>query len=307
MVCKRCGHSFTHDPRPTLARARRARAIAPTPARATTVTANPSAAWSTSPATRSTPSCCRRSNASCWATTPRPGAGHRRLREGGAGPQGGDEATAKADDRELELLNRKIKATIAMLADPTFDGLDELRTTLADLKTKRDTLEATPQARRRTPRRQRSPRRNCGPGHSSSSPASTTWPRAPTIDLQDRQMVEAFVDRIEIDPDAKTGVVFIADLADAFREGSARKPSGDFMGTTERTSWGHPVGRTISQRHAVTGQRAAVPRWIRWRRIPAHVPARYEMRQLRRFGQLPTAVERVLRISKRVVRTRHDD
>jgi hypothetical protein len=29
-----------------------------------------------------------------------------------------------------------------MLADPSFDGLDELRTTLADLKAKRDVLEA---------------------------------------------------------------------------------------------------------------------------------------------------------------------
>ena len=48
----------------------------------------------------------------------------------------------KNDDRELELLNRKIKATVAMLADPAFDGLDELRTALADLKSKRDAIES---------------------------------------------------------------------------------------------------------------------------------------------------------------------
>ena len=29
-----------------------------------------------------------------------------------------------------------------MLADPTFDGLEELKTTLADLKGKRDSLQA---------------------------------------------------------------------------------------------------------------------------------------------------------------------
>jgi hypothetical protein len=46
------------------------------------------------------------------------------------------------DEREQDLLNRKIKATVAMLADPTFDGLDELRTMLADLKAKRDALAA---------------------------------------------------------------------------------------------------------------------------------------------------------------------
>ncbi len=44
-------------------------------------------------------------------------------------------------------------------------------------------------------------------------------------------MVEAFVQRIEINPEAKTGeLILIADLADAFRKGSTREPIGDFMG-----------------------------------------------------------------------------
>ena len=46
------------------------------------------------------------------------------------------------DERDLDHLNRKIKTTLRMLADPTFDGMDELQSTLANLKTKRDALKA---------------------------------------------------------------------------------------------------------------------------------------------------------------------
>ncbi len=136
----------------------------------------------------------------------------------------------KTDDRELELLNRKIKATVAMLADPTFDGLDELRTTLADLKARRDALAT-----------------RLKPVDQPATPAITEdelrrWAMAQfarlddlatrtTVDLQDRQMVEAFVQRIEINPETKTGeIILIADLADAFREGSTREPIGDLRG-----------------------------------------------------------------------------
>jgi hypothetical protein len=41
-------------------------------------------------------------------------------------------------------------------------------------------------------------------------------------------MAEAFVQCIETKPEAKTGeIILIADLADAFREGSTREPIGD--------------------------------------------------------------------------------
>jgi hypothetical protein len=136
--------------------------------------------------------------------------------------------SSPGDDRELELLNRKIKATVAMLTDPSFEGLDELRTTLADLKSKRDALESR--------RKRNAPR---------ATPAFTetqlrAWandqfatldqmaPRA-NVDLKDRQLVEAFVERIEIDPDMKTGVVVIrADLETAMQAGFTREPIGEF-------------------------------------------------------------------------------
>ena len=48
------------------------------------------------------------------------------------------------------------------------------------------------------------------------------------ITLPDRQLVEAYVERIEIDPDPKTGVVILAGgLENAYREGSTRLPIGD--------------------------------------------------------------------------------
>lgn len=138
-------------------------------------------------------------------------------------------ATPKANGRsvrDLELLNRKIKATVAMLADPSFDGLDELRSTLADLKAKRDALSASVTASEK-------------PHEAAISEAELRrWALSQfarlddlatrtTIDIHDRQLIEAFVQRIEINPDAKTGVVFMnADVADAFKANSTRLPIG---------------------------------------------------------------------------------
>lgn len=45
-------------------------------------------------------------------------------------------------ERELEAVNRKIKAVAAMLADPPLDGLHGLRPALSGLKVRRDSLQA---------------------------------------------------------------------------------------------------------------------------------------------------------------------
>jgi len=79
-------------------------------------------------------------------------------------------AYTKNVERDLDAVNRKVKATIAMLADPTFDGLDELRTALADLKAKRDALQA-----RLKPPSRRWARRICGGGPPSGWPRSTAY------------------------------------------------------------------------------------------------------------------------------------
>jgi DNA modification methylase len=79
-----------------------------------------------------------------------------------------------------------------------------------------------------------------------------------TVDLQDRQLVEAFVQRIEINPDAKTGeIILIADLADAFREGSTREPIGDFMGNHEWCFYGWREGAA----HVYLGPNNATDVW----------------------------------------------
>ncbi|MBU6236384.1 MAG: recombinase family protein [Planctomycetes bacterium] len=132
---------------------------------------------------------------------------------------------------EVALLNRKIKAMIGMLSDPTFDGLDELKTTLADLKAKRDALES--QASAVAKKAIAIP----------SADELRRWAieRFGRIDeyvckanptLQDRQLVEAFVDRIEIEPDAKQATVYLfADLETAYKNGFTRDPRGDELAT----------------------------------------------------------------------------
>ena len=53
-----------------------------------------------------------------------------------------------------------------------------------------------------------------------------------TVDLKDRQMVKAFVKRIEINPEAKTGVVYLmADLKGALLRSSTLLPRGDARST----------------------------------------------------------------------------
>ena len=163
----------------------------------------------------------------------------------------------KTDDRELELLNRKIKATVAMLGDPTFDGIDELRTTLADLKSKRDAVAA-----------------RVKPAKQSAEPRFTekelrAWAldqfaRLDDLatrtdnDLKDRQMIEAFVERIEIDPDTKTGVVYVAaDLEGALKRGITRGPIGDFMGAHEWCFYGWKEGAA----HTFLGPNNATDLW----------------------------------------------
>ena len=42
--------------------------------------------------------------------------------------------------KELNAVNRRIQATLAMLADPSFEGLDEIKRNLSDLKSRRDSL-----------------------------------------------------------------------------------------------------------------------------------------------------------------------
>jgi DNA invertase Pin-like site-specific DNA recombinase len=149
------------------------------------------------------------------------------------------------DERELGLLNRKIKATVAMLTDPTFEGLDELRATLAELKAKRDAIEARKRVVEPT-------------APAMSADQLRAWAleqfariddlmTRTTVDLQDRQLVEAFVRRIEIEPETKTGtIVLVPDLKDALDHISTRRPIGDHRGTREWVQYTFPEPRKFS-------------------------------------------------------------
>jgi len=132
--------------------------------------------------------------------------------------------------REIDAVTRRIKATVAMLADPTFDGLDELRTTLADLKARRDTLQARLAARTAsaTPFKEADVRQW----------ASERLGRLDTLlnrkasCLEARKLVHACVERIEIFPDEQRGVLYLPPDAYACftRELSTRVAHGDYRG-----------------------------------------------------------------------------
>ena len=133
--------------------------------------------------------------------------------------------------RELQQLERRIKTTVGLIADPTFEGLDEIRNVLAELKQKRDAL------RRRLAKTEPKAK------SALSTKELREWAEArfeslqdlatqTEVDLADRQLVESFVQRIEINPDEKTGVVVLhADLAAALA--STRVVSGDDPQTDE--------------------------------------------------------------------------
>ena len=157
-------------------------------------------------------------------------------------PKKAEPKRVKSDERDLDLLNKKIKATLGMMADPTFDGMDELQSTLADLKAKRDALTARlkPQAAPAKPEPKEDELRAWALKQFAGLHELTTRTE---ITLQDRQLVEAYVERIEIYPETKTGVVILAGgLENAYREGSTRLPIGDFMGAFELAFYGWKEG-----------------------------------------------------------------
>jgi hypothetical protein len=147
-------------------------------------------------------------------------------------------------ERELEAIDKRIKAMARMLADPTFEGLEELGQALAELKAKRDGL-----------------RRQIEAGARASKPFQPEELRAWAADrlaqaeqacngeltMHDtRKVVHAFVDRIEIDPERKRGTLFLPPSAyDCFlRETSTQGALGDHV-TTVKLPNTIPSGRRV--------------------------------------------------------------
>lgn len=120
---------------------------------------------------------------------------------------GGGDASASVE-KELDAVNRRIKQTVAMLADPAFDGLDELKAPLADLKKRRDGLQA--QLKRRRPRR----------APTMTEKELRGWAGArfehfadlydcDAVTAETRRLVHAYVERIDIEPLAKRGTLVL--------------------------------------------------------------------------------------------------
>ena len=127
--------------------------------------------------------------------------------------------------RELEQLNRRIKTTVGLLADPTFEGLDDIRGILTDLQRKRDALvrKLDVEAPRQKPAFTQQQLRDWAQEQFAKLENLTTRTE---VDLADRQLIEAFVQRIEFDPDKSRGVIYLyADLQSAFA--STRVVGGD--------------------------------------------------------------------------------
>jgi len=110
--------------------------------------------------------------------------------------------------KDLEATHRRIKATLAMLADPAFEGLEELKMTLAELKRRRDQLQDKLGTAKPAAIVSLRPSQLRDWAFDKLS-AIDQLIAAPTASVEARSLVHAYVHRIEIDPYAKQGVLYL--------------------------------------------------------------------------------------------------
>lgn len=151
------------------------------------------------------------------------------------------ERNGSDDGKQLEQIDRRIKATIKLLSDPTFDGFDDLHSVLTDLKRQRERIVKRTRAETTvTIPYTHSQLREWATArlqHLSDLADRTE------VDLTDRQLVEQFVRRIEIEPETQTGTVYIyADLAEALA--STRVQGGDHHQTAGSGRGAAAAGQT---------------------------------------------------------------
>ncbi len=132
--------------------------------------------------------------------------------------------------KELDSLTKRIQATVSMLTDPAFENLEELKTTLATLKVRRDKLQEA--LEKATPS-----------GTTYDEPTLRKWAMerlealekalAKELTTMDaRRLVHSVVQKIEIDPEAHSGTVYLSpDMHGLFlRETSTIGTLGDTRG-----------------------------------------------------------------------------
>jgi len=117
-------------------------------------------------------------------------------------------------EKELATVNRRIKALVATLADGDLNDLPEVKQTLIEMKRRRETLEArcTELA---APVAQPSTRELRDWAMSTLRNLSSVLRDQPTT-VALRQVMQSCVDRIEIDPDAKRGFLYLPADASSF-------------------------------------------------------------------------------------------
>jgi DNA invertase Pin-like site-specific DNA recombinase len=110
--------------------------------------------------------------------------------------------------REIEQLNRRIKTTIGLLADPNFDGIDDIHVVLTDLKRKRDSLlgKQRKHASVEVPTFTQQQLRDWANDQFGKLDEIATRVDAT---LADRQLVESFIQNVEVDPDKKIATFYI--------------------------------------------------------------------------------------------------
>lgn len=155
----------------------------------------------------------------------------------------GDGGDRSALEKELAALNRRIQTTVAMLSDPDLADLNELKATLVELKRQREALEA------------RKEQACAGKGEAVGETALRKWAAeklerlGDALDgnlspLETRQVVHTYIDRIELDPHAYCGTMFMVPDALALLEAeSARRVN---LGSPSVPCFSSPPGATCS-------------------------------------------------------------
>lgn len=136
--------------------------------------------------------------------------------------QKGGGVDRSAIDKELAAVNRRIQTTVAMLADPDLSDLGELKATLVDLKRQREVLEARKEdaSKAKRPTLDQAALRQWANEKLDRLGDAVNGRLSP---LETRQLVHAYIDRIELDPYEYTGTMFIVPDALALLEAESTR------------------------------------------------------------------------------------
>lgn len=118
--------------------------------------------------------------------------------------------------KKLTMVNNRIQATLGMLTDLAFEGMDEIKNTLSELKLRRDELQLQlQQASESNPKLPDEQYLRQWATERIEQLDGVDLTNHPSSEL--RQLVHSIVDRIEVNPIDKTGALFLpANLYDTF-------------------------------------------------------------------------------------------